>query len=95
MNSKEVLEKLVKIASNQQKIINKLAQDLVSVKTDLKDVCQNILTTLAPGHHVTQVDKAGEKIRVTVDPKLQDLVTLNKFKEAVATHSGATEVTVV
>lgn len=31
MDTKKVIEKLVKIADNQQKIINKLAQDLASV----------------------------------------------------------------
>lgn len=94
MDSKKVIEKLVKIAGNQQKIIAKLAQDLVSVQTDLKDICQNILTTLSPGHHVTQVDKAGDKVRVVIDPKLQDTGVLNKFKDAVAAHTGATTVIV-
>lgn len=89
MNSKKIIEKLIKVAQNQQKIINKLAQ----VQTDLKDVCQNILTKLAPGYQVIQIDRAGDKVKITVDPKLQDPI-LNAFKEAVAVHSGATEVIV-
>lgn len=83
MDSKKIIEKLVKIAHNQQKIIHKLAQQAgVSTPTDTvlptghsnpiahKDSAAAIIEALGPfyGRVVSDVNVTGNTVNVTFKP---------------------------
>jgi len=95
---KEIIEKLLKIAENQQKIISKLAQVPVSTPAPSKNltgILQSILDKLTannPLYSVMDSLMAGDgtlqvKMKVPTSDA-QKLDMLNKFKSAAAAHVG-------
>ena len=87
MDSKKVIEKLVKIAQNQQKIINRIAQDMVAAKDpqQQKGTLQSDINMAIPhgggNFTVTNVPAAaGGAVQVSVDHPDVNLKTPESVK---------------